>query len=101
SRMQEKIRNDFKKLLTVESMQVDRKGKTQVEGTLDLKHVFGTNAVLNFHAEHAKALEHRINFIPCEYYVEKADTSLIDKLQSEKKEIFLYLMDVYQQIVKA
>ncbi|MEA1863535.1 DNA primase, partial [Staphylococcus epidermidis] len=41
------------------------------------------------------------NIIPCEYYVEKADTSLIDKLQSEKKEIFLYLMYVYQQIVKA
>ena len=56
---------------------------------------------LNFPPEHAKALERRINIIPCEYYVEKADTSLIDKLQSEKKEIFLYLMYVYQQIVKA
>lgn len=101
SRIQEKIVNDFKKLLSVESMHVDRKGKTQVEVTLDLKLVFGTNAVLNFPAEHAKALERRINVIPCEYYVEKADTSLIDKLQSEKKEIFLYLMYVYQQIVKA
>lgn len=101
SRIQEKIVNDFKKLLSVESMHVDRKGKTQVEVTLDLKLVFGTNAVLNFPAEHAKALERRINVIPCEYYVEKADTSLIDKLMSEKKEIFLYLMYVYQQIVKA
>ncbi|AQM40966.1 DNA primase [Staphylococcus cohnii] len=101
SRVQEQIVNDFKKLLSVESMHVDRKGKTQVEVTLDLKLVFSTNAVLNFPAEHAKALERRINVIPCEYYVEKADTSLIDKLQSEKKEIFLYLMYVYQQIVKA
>ncbi|OEK79657.1 DNA primase [Staphylococcus equorum] len=101
SRIQEQIVNDFKKLLSVESMHVDRKGKTQVEVTLDLKLVFSTNAVLNFPPEHAKALERRINIIPCEYYVEKADTSLIDKLQSEKKEIFLYLMYVYQQIVKA
>ncbi|MCG7337676.1 DUF5906 domain-containing protein [Staphylococcus sp. ACRSN] len=101
SRIQEQIVNDFKKLLSVESMHVDRKGKTQVEVTLDLKLVFSTNAVLNFPPEHAKALERRINVIPCEYYVEKADTSLNDKLQSEKKEIFLYLMYVYQQIVKA
>ncbi|MFW2451310.1 DUF5906 domain-containing protein [Staphylococcus cohnii] len=101
SRIQEQIVNDFKKLLYVESMHVDRKGKTQVEVTLDLKLIFSTNAVLNFPPEHAKALERRINIIPCEYYVEKADTSLIDKLQSEKKEIFLYLMYVYQQIVKA
>ncbi|MDK9856005.1 DUF5906 domain-containing protein [Staphylococcus equorum] len=101
SRIQEQIVNDFKKLLSVESMHVDRKGKTQVEVTLDLKLVFGTNAVLNFPAEHAKALERRINVIPCEYYVEKADTSLIDKLMSEKKEIFLYLMYVYQKIVEA
>ena len=101
SRIQEKIVNDFKKLLSVESMHVDRKGKTQVEVILDLKLIFSTNAILNFPPEHAKALERRINIIPCEYYVEKADTSLIDKLQSEKKEIFLYLMYVYQQIVKA
>ncbi len=101
SRIQEKTVNDFKKLLSVESMHVDRKGKTQVEVTLDLKLVFGTNAVLYFPAEHAKALERRINVIPCEYYVEKADTSLIDKLISEKKEIFLYLMYVYQKIVEA
>lgn len=101
SRIQEQIVNDFKKLLSVESMHVDRKGKTQVEVTLDLKLIFSTNAVLNFPPEHAKALERRINIIPCEYYVEKADISLIDKLQSEKKEIFLYLMYVYQQIVKA
>ncbi|MEB7397817.1 DUF5906 domain-containing protein [Staphylococcus epidermidis] len=101
SRIQEQIVNDFKKLLSVESMHVDRKGKTQVEVTLDLKLIFSTNAVLNFPPEHAKALERRINIIPCEYYVEKADTSLIDRLQSEKKEIFLYLMYVYQQIVKA
>ncbi len=101
SRIQEQIVNDFKKLLSVESMHVDRKGKTQVEVTLDLKLIFSTNAVLNFPPEYAKALERRINIIPCEYYVEKADTSLIDKLQSEKKEIFLYLMYVYQQIVKA
>ncbi|MGJ7587650.1 DUF5906 domain-containing protein [Staphylococcus shinii] len=101
SRIQEQIVNDFKKLLSVESMHVDRKGKTQVEVTLDLKLVFSTNAVLNFPPEHAKALERRINVIPCEYYVEKADTSLKAKLQSEKKEIFLYLMYVYQQIVKA
>ncbi|SCS78859.1 DUF5906 domain-containing protein [Staphylococcus caeli] len=101
SRVQEKIVNDFKKLLSVEPIHVDRKGKTQVEVTLDLKLVFSTNAVLNFPPEHAKALERRINIIPCEYYVEKADTSLIDKLHSEKKEIFLYLMYVYQKIVKA
>ncbi|CAC5926622.1 TPA: DNA primase [Staphylococcus aureus] len=101
SRIQEKIVNDFKKLLSVESMHVDRKGKTQVEVILDLKLIFSTNAILNFPPEHAKALERRVNIIPCEYYVEKADTSLIDKLQSEKKEIFLYLMYVYQQIVKA
>lgn len=72
-----------------------------MEVILDLKLIFSTNAILNFPPEHAKALERRINIIPCEYYVEKADTSLIDKLQSEKKEIFLYLMYVYQQIVKA
>ncbi|WP_367009797.1 DUF5906 domain-containing protein [Staphylococcus capitis] len=93
--------NDFKKLLSVEPIHADRKGRTQVEVTLDLKLIFNTNAVLNFPSSHAKALERRIAVIPCEYYVEKADTSLIDKLQSEKKEIFLYLMYVYQQIVKA
>ena len=97
----EKTVNDFKKLLSVEPIHVDRKGRTQIEVILDLKLLFNTNAVLNFPPEHAKALERRVNIIPCEYYVEKADTSLIDKLQSEKKEIFLYLMYVYQQIVKA
>ncbi|MCJ0909590.1 DUF5906 domain-containing protein [Mammaliicoccus sciuri] len=101
ARVDEATVNDFKKLLSVEPIHVDRKGQTQVEVTLDLKLVFNTNAVLNFPSEHAKALERRISVIPCEYYVEKADTTLNDKLKNEKKEIFLYLMSVYQQIVKA
>ncbi|MEB7718929.1 DUF5906 domain-containing protein [Staphylococcus xylosus] len=92
--------NDFKKLLSVEPIHADRKGRTQVEVTLDLKIIFNTNAVLNFPSSHAKALERRISVIPCEYYVEKADPDLIEKLQDEKKEIFLYLMYVYKQIVK-
>ena len=92
--------NDFKKLLSVEPIHADRKGRTQVEVTLDLKLIFNTNAVLNFPSAHAKALERRIAVIPCEYYVEKADPDLIEKLQDEKKEIFLYLMYVYKQIVK-
>ncbi|MEQ7790531.1 DUF5906 domain-containing protein [Staphylococcus nepalensis] len=92
--------NDFKKLLSVEPIHADRKGRTQVEVTLDLKLIFNTNAVLNFPSSHAKALERRITVIPCEYYVEKADPDLIEKLQDEKKEIFLYLMYVYKQIVK-
>ncbi len=92
--------NDFKKLLSVEPIHADRKGRTQVEVTLDLKLIFNTNAVLNFPSSHAKALERRIAVIPCEYYVEKADPDLIEKLQDEKKEIFLYLMYVYKQIVK-
>ncbi|HFD7506689.1 TPA: DUF5906 domain-containing protein [Staphylococcus aureus] len=100
SRIQEKIVNDLKKLVSVEPVHVDRKGKTQVETTLDLKLAFGTNARLNFPSAHAKALERRIAVIPCEYYVEKADPNLIEKLQDEKKEIFLYLMYVYKQIVK-
>ncbi|HDA3045895.1 TPA: DNA primase [Staphylococcus aureus] len=101
ARINEKVVNDFKKLLSLEPIHVDRKGQTQVEVTLDLKLIFNTNAVLNFPSEHAKALERRIAVIPCEYYVEKADPDLIEKLQDEKKEIFLYLMYVYQQIVKA
>ena len=100
ARINEKVVNDFKKLLSVEPIHVDRKGQTQVEVTLDLKLIFNTNAVLNFPSEHAKALERRIAVIPCEYYVEKADPDLIEKLQDEKKEIFLYLMYVYEQIVK-
>lgn len=92
--------NDFKKLLSVEPIHADRKGRTQVEVTLDLKLIFNTNAVLNFPSTHAKALERRIAVIPCEYYVEKADPDLIEKLQDEKKQIFLYLMYVYQKIVK-
>lgn len=92
--------NDFKKLLSVEPIHADRKGRTQVEVTLDLKIIFNTNAVLNFPSSHAKALERRIAVIPCEYYVEKADPDLIEKLQDEKKEIFLYLMYMYKQIVK-
>ncbi|RXS15603.1 DUF5906 domain-containing protein [Staphylococcus saprophyticus] len=92
--------NDFKKLLSVEPIHADRKGRMQVEVTLDLKLIFNTNAVLNFPSSHAKALERRITVIPCEYYVEKADPDLIEKLQDEKKEIFLYLMYVYKQIVK-
>lgn len=92
--------NDFKKLLSVEPIHADRKGRTQVEVTLDLKLIFNTNAVLNFPSSHAKALERRMAVIPCEYYVEKADPDLIEKLQDEKKEIFLYLMYVYKQIVK-
>ncbi|PTL09851.1 DNA primase [Staphylococcus gallinarum] len=92
--------NDFKKLLSVEPIHADRKGRTQVEVTLDLKLIFNTNAELNFPSTHAKALERRIAVIPCEYYVEKADPDLIEKLQDEKKEIFLYLMYVYKQIVK-
>ncbi|MCT1652216.1 DUF5906 domain-containing protein [Staphylococcus saprophyticus] len=92
--------NDFKKLLSVEPIHADRKGRTQVEVTLDLKLIFNTNAVLNFPSSHAKTLERRITVIPCEYYVEKADPDLIEKLQDEKKEIFLYLMYVYKQIVK-
>lgn len=92
--------NDFKKLLSVEPIHADRKGRTQVEVTLDLKLIFNTNAVLNFPSSHAKALERRMAVIPCEYYVEKADPDLIEKLQDEKKEIFLFLMYVYKQIVK-
>ena len=92
--------NDFKKLLSVEPIHADRKGRMQVEVTLDLKLIFNTNAILNFPSSHAKALERRIAVIPCEYYVEKADPDLIEKLQDEKKEIFLYLMYVYKQIVK-
>ncbi|PTE76755.1 DUF5906 domain-containing protein [Staphylococcus cohnii] len=92
--------NDFKKLLSVEPIHADRKGRTQVEVTLDLKLIFNTNAVLNFPSSHAKALERRMAVIPCEYYVEKADPDLIEKLQDDKKEIFLYLMYVYKQIVK-
>ena len=99
SRIQEKIVNDLKKLISVEPVHVDRKGKTQVETTLDLKLAFGTNAKLNFPSAHAKALERRIAVIPCEYYVEKADPNLSEKLQNEKKAIFLYLMHIYQQIV--
>ena len=99
SGIQEKIVNDFKKLLSVEPMHVDRKGKTQVEVTLDLKLIFSTNAKLNFPAAHAKALERRIAIIPCDYYVTKIDEGLDEKLKNEKKEIFLYLMHVYQQIV--
>ncbi|SUM30926.1 putative primase [Staphylococcus gallinarum] len=38
----------LKKLLSVEPIHADRKGKTQVEVTLDLKLVFNTNAVLSF-----------------------------------------------------
>lgn len=101
SGIQEKIVNDFKKLLSVEPMHVDRKGKTQVEVTLDLKLIFSTNAKLNFPAAHVKALERRIAIIPCDYYVTKIDEDLDEKLQNEKKEIFLYLMNVYQQIAKA
>lgn len=99
ARIDEKTVNDFKKLLSVEPIHVDRKGLTQVEVTLDLKLLFNTNAVLNFPPEHAKALERRIAVIPCDYYVEKADINLNDKLKSEKKHIFLYLMYVYKQMM--
>lgn len=99
SKIDEKTVNDFKKLLSVEPIHVDRKGRTQVEVTLDLKLLFNTNAVLNFPPEHAKALERRITIIPCNYYVEKADIDLNDKLKSEKKHIFLYLMYVYKQMM--
>ena len=99
ARIDEKTVNDFKKLLSVEPIHVDRKGLTQVEVTLDLKLLFNTNAVLNFPPEHAKALERRIAVIPCDYYVEKADINLNDKLKSEKKDIFLYLMYVYKQMM--
>ena len=99
ARIDEKTVNDFKKLLSVEPIHVDRKGRTQVEVTLDLKLLFNTNAVLNFPPEHAKALERRIAVIPCDYYVEKADIDLNDKLKNEKKDIFLYLMYVYKQMM--
>lgn len=99
SKIDEKTVNDFKKLLSVEPIHVDRKGRTQVEVTLDLKLLFNTNAVLNFPPEHAKALERRITIIPCNYYVEKADIDLNDKLKNEKKDIFLYLMYVYKQMM--
>lgn len=99
ARIDEKTVNDFKKLLSVEPIHVDRKGRAQVEVTLDLKLLFNTNAVLNFPPEHAKALERRIAVIPCDYYVEKADINLNDKLKSEKKDIFLYLMYVYRQMM--
>ena len=99
SKIDEKTVNDFKKLLSVEPIHVDRKGRTQVEVTLDLKLLFNTNAVLNFPPEHAKALERRITIIPCDYYVEKADIDLNDKLKNEKKDIFLYLMYVYKQMM--
>ncbi|MBF9296437.1 DNA primase, partial [Staphylococcus epidermidis] len=99
ARIDEKTVNDFKKLLSVEPIHVDRKGHTQVEVTLDLKLLFNTNAVLNFPPEHAKALERRIAVIPCDYYVEKADIDLNDKLKNEKKDIFLYLMYVYKQMI--
>lgn len=99
AKINEKVVNDFKKILSVEPIHADRKGKTQVEVTLDLKLVFNTNAVLSCPPAHAKALERRIVVIPCEYYVTKADPDLVVKLQSEKKAIFLYLMYVYKQIL--
>ncbi|MCE4990741.1 DNA primase [Staphylococcus hominis] len=99
ARIDEKTVNDFKKLLSVEPIHVDRKGRTQVEVTLDLKLLFNTNAVLNFPPEHANALERRIAVIPCDYYVKKADVDLNDKLKSEKKDIFLYLMHIYKQMM--
>ena len=99
ARINEEVVNDFKKLLSVEPIHVDRKGQTQVEVTLDLKLIFNTNAVLNFPSEHSKALERRIAIIPCEHYVDKADPDLINKLQSEKKGIFLYLMYLYKQMI--
>lgn len=99
ARIDEKTVNDFKKLLSVEPIHVDRKGRTQVEVTLDLKLLFNTNAVLNFPPEHANALERRIAVIPCDYYVKKADIDLNDKLKSEKKDIFLYLMHIYKQMM--
>ena len=37
ARINEEVVNDFKKLLSVEPIHVDRKGQTQVEVTLDLK----------------------------------------------------------------
>src|SRR5699024_7434098 len=64
ARVDEATVNDFKKLLSVEPIHVDRKGQTQVEVTLDLKLGFNTNAVLNFPSEHARALERRISVIP-------------------------------------
>lgn len=99
ARIDEKTVNDFKKLLSVEPIHVDRKGRTQVEVTLDLKLLFNTNAVLNFPPEHAEALERRIAVIPCDYYVKKPDIDLNDKLKSEKKDIFLYLMHIYKQML--
>ena len=99
ARINQEVVNDFKKLLSVEPIHVDRKGQTQVEVTLDLKLIFNTNAVLNFPSEHAKALERRIVIIPCEHYVDKSDPDLINKLQSEKKGIFLYLMYLYKQMI--
>ena len=99
AKINEKVVNDFKKLLSVEPIHADRKGKTQVEVTLDLKLVFIIYSVLSFPPAHAKALERRIVVIPCEYYVTKADPDLGEKLQSEKKAIFLYLMYVYKQIL--
>ena len=69
------------------------KERTQVEVTLDLKLIFNTNVRTQFFHHHIKALERRIAVIPCEYYVEKADPDLIEKLQDEKKRN-LSLLDV-------
>ena len=76
-------------MLSVEPIHVDRKGRTQIEVILDLKLLFNTNAVLNFPPEHAKALERRIAVIPCNYYVEKADINLNDKLKVRRKISFI------------
>ena len=73
------------------------KGKNSSGSHFDLKLILVQMRYLIFLLNMRKLLERRINIIPCEYYVEKADIT-IDKLQSEKKEIFLYLMYVYQQI---
>ncbi|MBO1198281.1 DNA primase [Staphylococcus simiae] len=99
SRIDERVVNDFKKLLSVEPIHVDRKGQRQVEVTLDLKLIFNTNAILNFPPAHSKALERRIVVIPCDYYVKKSDPDLIKKLKEEKKFIFLYLLSVYKKLL--
>ena len=57
-----------------------------MEVILDFETYFSTNATI-FLSEHAKALERRINIIPCEYYVEKRTLQLISSRVRRKKSL--------------
>lgn len=81
--------------------EVNEKFKKPVNRVLDIKMIFASNAVVDFGKAHKVALSRRLTVLPFNYQPPSIDSTLKNKLISEKEQIIAYLMkriaDIHQR----